>query len=77
MRYLSTLIGLGLLGLGGYLLFQEPPSAEHADHVRGLYALIGTGLLLTVPGQLADGLKKVATAALDAYKKYKEKKADG
>lgn len=69
-----NVIGLAAVVFGGYLLATEPrvfdagSLAAHSLHYKIDIAVIGTGLLLLVPSQIAAGIKQVGAAAVETWR---------
>lgn len=60
MRRLANLLGLVLLGFGGYLLWLEmQKDAPHSGHVYLMAGIMAFGCLLMVPTYIGEGLKAV------------------
>lgn len=65
---LPQLLGLALVIGGGFFMRVELSSDREATHIKMIAGLIGAGLLLVVPKQLASGIKEVGSALADAWK---------
>ena len=59
----ALVMGLALMGFGGWLIYKTPPVALSDKIFDGLFLLTGLCILPSMPSRIADGAKQIGAAA--------------